>query len=176
MITSVPVRIVSSLCCDGLTATRGPPGGRWQNTIDRPRTTVLLIAIANMKNEADNGATSNMAVDASTPARRSSATSDFVVAGRDHLPWQPGGHHRRAQKMLPSTTASIPSRRLLQCAAGSAAAKPTMPEMRPNFEFASTRSSSVRTTVGTMALFEIAYVFCSTITTNASGNSSSEST
>ena len=41
-------------------------------------------------------------------------------------------------------------------AAGSTAAKPTNPEIRPSFEFASTSSSSLRTVDGTSALFEIA--------------------
>jgi hypothetical protein len=41
-------------------------------------------------------------------------------------------------------------------AAGSTAAKPTRPEIRPSFEFASTNSSSLRTVDGTRALFEIA--------------------
>jgi hypothetical protein len=56
-------------------------------------------------------------------------------------------------------------------AAGSTAANPTNPEMSPSLEFASTSSSSVRTTDGTSALFEIAYVFCSTMAPNASGKS-----
>lgn len=56
--------------------------------------------------------------------------------------------------------------------AGTTATAPTSPEMRPSLEFASTSSSSLRTTVGTRALLEIAYVFCATIAMNASGNSS----
>jgi hypothetical protein len=56
-------------------------------------------------------------------------------------------------------------------AAGMIAIAPIRPEIRPNFELASTNSSSVRTTVGTSALLEMAYVFCATIATKASGNS-----
>lgn len=40
--------------------------------------------------------------------------------------------------------------------AGTIATAPTRPEISPSFEFASTSSSSLRTTVGTSALFEIA--------------------
>lgn len=56
--------------------------------------------------------------------------------------------------------------------AGMTATTPTRPEMSPNFELASTSSSSVRTTVGTSALFEIAYVFCATMAPKARGKSS----
>ena len=40
--------------------------------------------------------------------------------------------------------------------AGTIAQKPTRPEISPSFEFASTSSSSVRTTLGTSALLEMA--------------------
>ncbi len=48
--------------------------------------------------------------------------------------------------------------------------------MTPSFEFASTSSSSLRTTDGTSADFDTRYVFCSTSAANTSGNSISEST
>jgi hypothetical protein len=55
--------------------------------------------------------------------------------------------------------------------AGITATAPMSPEIRPSFELASTNSASLRTTVGTRALLEMAYVFCATIAMNASGNS-----
>lgn len=56
--------------------------------------------------------------------------------------------------------------------AGTTATTPTKPEINPSFELASTSSSSLRTTLGTRALFEIVYVFWPTIAPNANGNSS----
>ncbi len=64
--------------------------------------------------------------------------------------------------MLPIVTCSSP--------AGITATTPARPAIRPSFELASTSSRSFRTTAGTSADLEIAYVFCSTSATNTSGN------
>ena len=53
---------------------------------------------------------------------------------------------------------------------------PTTPAITPSLEFASTSSSSVRTTSGTSADLDTEYVFCSTSTPNTSGNSRTSST
>ena len=60
-------------------------------------------------------------------------------------------------------------------AAGNTAATPAMPAISPSFEFASTSSRSVRTTLGTRADFDTLYVFCSTSAANTSGNNASSS-
>ena len=60
-------------------------------------------------------------------------------------------------------------------AAGNTAATPEIPAISPSFEFASTSSRSVRTTLGTRADFDTLYVFCSTSAANTSGNNASSS-
>src|SRR6478735_3420701 len=54
--------------------------------------------------------------------------------------------------------------------AGTTAANPITPAIKPSLELASTRSRSERTTDGTIADFETRYVFCSTSAMNTKGN------
>ena len=79
------------------------------------------------------------------------------VAGGDDLAGSPVAITSATQKMAAEySSVDVVPMVFCNATAGSTAAKPTMPEMRPSFEFASTSSSSVRTTLGTSALFEIA--------------------
>ncbi len=73
---------------------------------------------------------------------------------------------RATTTSAPSSDASSP---------GMAAANPTRPPSSPSLALASTSSASLDTVVGTSALFDTWYPLPSTSTTNASGNSTSES-
>ncbi len=112
-----------------------------------------------------------IAPDASTmPDERNSTFSDrwAGVSATTSL-----GSRRAVMVARPNSTMPItsgmPTAALPRSARGPMASAPTTPEIRPSFEFASTSSSSLRTTVGTSADLETAYVFCITSAPNTRG-------
>ena len=118
---------------------------------------------------------SSIVFDASTTRSECSSTSSARPAPRAAITSR--GRRLAITNATPKITAeysSVAVAPIVFCRmpAGTTATAPTSPEISPSFEFASTSSASVRTTVGTSALFEIAYVFCATIAMNARGNSS----
>ncbi|MCU1359739.1 MAG: hypothetical protein JWN99_1028 [Ilumatobacteraceae bacterium] len=153
---------------------------RLAKAIDRPNQTSPASWRRNQKNRWKNvkptaARATSMADDASTTA--GACSSAFSVRPADRAATTSRGSRVAYTSARPKMAAEykrvgVAPTVFCSAAAGSTATKPTTPEMRPSFEFASTNSPSVRTTDGTSALFEIAYVFCNTIALKANGNNS----
>lgn len=185
MIASEPVSMVSSAMRSRSRGASALPAivSSAATTSDRPNQANPLSWSRYQKNRWKNvnptlARMSSIAVDASTTRLEWSSATSELPASRDATTSR---GRRVADTNATAKIAAEYSRvavgPMVFCiaAAGSTATNPTRPEMRPSFEFASTSSSSLRTTLGTSALFEIVYVFCSTIAAKASGNSSTDS-
>ena len=119
-----------------------------------------------------------IAADASRmPRERSSTFSDFCAG----LAATTSRGRRRAESVA-APNSSIPTNSGIDTLAlpsnvsGPMAMAPTTPDIRLSFEFASTSSVSLRTTSGTSADFDTAYVFCMTSAANTSGYRNRSST
>ena len=79
-----------------------------------------------------------------------------------------------ANTMPPKTSVTFDEIRL-RIPAGTAATNPTIPAVTPSLALASTKSASLRVSVGSIADFDTAYVLLRTMARNANGNRKNES-
>lgn len=134
---------------------------------DRPNHTSPASCARNQKNRWKNvnpthARSRSIVFEASTTPSELSSTSSSWPGARDAITSR--GSRLAITNATPKITAeyiSVAVAPMVFCMmpAGTTATAPTRPEIRPSFELASTSSASLRTTVGTSALFEIAYVF-----------------
>jgi hypothetical protein len=186
MITRAPTSIVSSRMRLRRKGATPLPAivSRLANAIDNPNQIRPASCLRNQKNRWKNvnptvALASSIADEASTTA--GACSSARSVRSADRAATTSRGSRVADMSATPKIAAEYSSvgvapNSFCNPAAGNTAANPTKPEINPSFEFASTSSSSLRTVDGTSALFEMAYVFCSTIAPNANGNNNRVST